>query len=103
MKTFRKDLNTRLKGKAFKKIYEEERASVEYEKQLIEYGLLLKKYREAKRMTQQELAKKANVTQQQLSNIESGANATIQTYIRICDVLKVAINFDSQKRKKAVA
>ena len=101
MQTFRKDLNKKLKNKKFKKIYEAERAALEEEKRLIDYGLILKKVREEKNMTQAELAKKAHVTQQQLSSIESGANATMQTYIRICEALKIAINFYSGKKRMA--
>ena len=102
MRTFRKSLNEKLKNKSFKKVYDEERVSFEEEKQLIDYGLVLKKYREQKNLTQQELAEKAHVSQQQLSSIESGSNATMQTYIKICAALKIAINFHSQ-RKRATA
>ena len=100
MRTFRKDLKEKLKSKSFKKVYKEERTSFEEEKQLIDYGLLLKKYREEKNLSQQELATKAQVSQQQLSNIEGGANATMQTYIKICDALKIVINFHSPRKKE---
>ena len=101
MKTFRKHLKSKMKDKAFKKAYDAERPAFEEEKQLVDYGIMLKQIREERKMTQAELAKKAHVTQQQLSNIENGANATMQTYLRICEALKIAINFYQGKRKLA--
>lgn len=96
MKTLRSDLKNRLKNKKFKEIFEQEKSVFEEEKRLIEFGMKLREFRIKKAFSQQELAKKAHVTQQQLSSIESGANATMQTYIRVCHVLNVPINLGKQ-------
>jgi len=43
-------------------------------------------------LTQQELAKKARVTQQQLSSIENGANYTIKTFLKIAEALRITVS-----------
>jgi DNA-binding XRE family transcriptional regulator len=103
MRTLKKDLKERLKNKAFKKAYKAERKKLEEEKIWIEFGLKLKQYRLKKSMTQQQLAEKAQVTQQQLSNIEAGANVTMQTYIRVCDALKIPLTIGAPQRKRLTA
>ncbi len=103
MKTFRKDLKQRFKNKAFKKAYDTEHNKIEEKKLLIEFGLILKKNRTLQNMTQKKLAEKAVVTQQQLSNIESGANATIQTYLRVCDALNIPLHIGKSPQKRLAA
>ena len=103
MRTFQKDLKERIKNKAFKKAYDTERKKFEEEKMLIEFGVKLKQSRIKKSMTQQQLAEKAQVTQQQLSNIEAGANATMQTYIRVCDALKIPLVIGTPQKRKLAA
>ncbi len=53
----------------------------------------IKEYREKSGMTQVEIAKAAEVTQQQLSKIENGYNCNIATFVRVCSALKLDFNF----------
>lgn len=85
MKTFRKHLDIKLKDKQFKKQYDEER-------ELLEISLQLLNARKNLGLSQQELAKKAHVTQQQLSKIESGMNCNLFTFLKVCQALKVKID-----------
>jgi len=78
--TFREHLNEKMKNAHFKKMYEEE-------KYLLELGLLIIKAREQKGLTQRELAKKSQVTQQQLSKIENGVNCNMLTFIKVSSAL----------------
>lgn len=103
MRTLQKDLKERLKNKPFKKAYETESKKLAEEKMLIEFGLKLKQSRLKKALTQQQLAEKAQVTQQQLSNIEAGANATMQTYIRVCDALNIPLTIGAPQKKRLAA
>ena len=54
----------------------------------------IKKYRQKKGLSQDKLAKLANVTHTTLVKLESGANAnpTIKTIRKIADVLEVSID-----------
>jgi len=85
MKVFKKHLNEKLQDKEFKEIFDEERELLEIAYQLLDA-------RKRIGLTQQELAKKAHVTQQQLSKIESGLNCNIATLLRVCHALKVKLN-----------
>jgi len=42
--------------------------------------------------SQDELARKAHITQQQFSRIESGMNYTLSTLLKVCQVLQVKLN-----------
>ena len=44
-------------------------------------------------LSQKELAKKANITQQQLSKVENGINYYMTTFLKICHVLNMKIGF----------
>lgn len=90
MKTLNKHLNEKLKNKKFKEIYEEE-------KKLIELSLKIHEIREKKGLSQNDLAKKAHITQQQLSKIENGENCNIITFLKVCNVLGVDIDFKTHK------
>ena len=48
-------------------------------------------------LSQQDLARKAQITQQQLSNIESGMNCNISTLLKVCHALKVKLNLVMMK------
>jgi HTH-type transcriptional regulator/antitoxin HipB len=85
MKTFRKHLNTKLKDKEFKQMYDEER-------EMLELSIKLLNVRKNSGMSQQELARKAHITQQQLSRIESGMNCNLSTLLRVCHALHVKVN-----------
>ena len=90
MKTFRKHLNTKLTDKQFKKQYDEER-------EMLEISLQLLNARKNLGLSQQELAKKAHVTQQQLSKIESGMNCNLSTFLKVCQALEVKIDLTNNE------
>jgi DNA-binding XRE family transcriptional regulator len=85
MESFRKHLEEKLKNKEFKKMYEEE-------KRLLELSLKIINERNKRGLTQQELAKKAEITQQQLSKVENGFNCNMVTFLKVCDALGLKIN-----------
>jgi len=77
---FRDHLNEKLKNPKFKKLYEEE-------KYLLELGLAITEAREQRGLSQRDLAKKSQVTQQQLSKIENGINCNMLTFIKVSSAL----------------
>ena len=85
MKTFRKHLNEKLEDKQFKQLYDEER-------EMLELSLQVLNIRKNLGLSQDELARKAHITQQQLSRIESGMNYTLSTLLKVCQVLRVKLN-----------
>lgn len=85
MKTFRKHLNEKLEDKQFKQFYDEER-------EMLEFSLQVLNTRKNLGLSQDELARKAHITQQQLSRIESGMNYTLSTLLKVCQVLRVKLN-----------
>jgi len=78
--TFREHISEKMENAHFKKMYEEE-------KHLLELGLLIIEAREQKGLTQKELAKLSQVTQQQLSKIENGVNCNMLTFIKVSSAL----------------
>ncbi len=85
MKTFRKHLNEKLEDKQFKQLYDEER-------EMLQLSLQVLNTRKNLGLSQDELARKAHITQQQLSRIESGMNYTLSTLLKVCQVLRVKLN-----------
>ena len=82
MNTFRNHLNRALKDKEFAKIYAEER-------ELVVIALKIHEARMRDGVSQAQLAKRANVTQQQLSKVENGINCNMTTFLRVCNALKL--------------
>lgn len=89
MKTFKKHLNNSLKDENFKTQYSEE-------KKLIELSLKVHEAREKSGLSQLEVAKKAHVTQQQLSKIENGSNSNMLTFLKVCSALNLNFDFKVQ-------
>jgi len=87
MKTFRKHLKEELQDEEFSKLYKEE-------KQLAQLSLRLHSAREGLGLSQQDVAKKAEISQQQLSKLENGANCNITTFLKVCDALGVKIELE---------
>jgi transcriptional regulator with XRE-family HTH domain len=87
MKTFRRHLKEELQDEHFRKLYQEE-------KQLAQLSLRLHATRESLGLSQQEVAKKAKISQQQLSKLENGANCNITTFLKVCDALGVKIELE---------
>ena len=82
LKIFRNYLNQALKDKEFAKIYAEER-------ELVVIALKINEARVREGVSQAQLAKRANVTQQQLSKVENGINCNMTTFLRVCNALKL--------------
>ena len=63
-----------------------------HEKKLAEIAIKIQRERQKLGLSQQELAREAHVSQQQLSSIENGANYTIKTFLKITDALKINLS-----------
>ena len=91
MMTFDSHLNEKLKNKRFKEMYEEER-------ELLEISIRIIEARTDQNLSQAELARRAHITQQQLSRIENGMNFNIKTLLKLCDALNLSINFKQRSK-----
>ncbi len=87
MRTFRRHLKEELQDEHFRKLYQEE-------KRLAQLSLRLHAAREGLGLSQKEVAQKANISQQQLSKLEHGANCNITTFLKVCDALGVGIELE---------
>lgn len=90
MKTFKGHLEESIKDPLFNELYTEE-------KKLLELSLKIYEAREKAGLSQAEVAKIANVTQQQLSKIENGINCNILTFLKVCNALHLDFNFIPKK------
>ena len=90
MKTFKSHLKEELENKQFQDLYDEE-------KKLIELSLEIHKIREQSGLSQSEVAKNAQITQQQLSKIENGINCNIVTFLKVCKTLDIDISLSRKK------
>ncbi len=90
MKTFREHLKEKLKDKRFREFYDEEN-------QIAELSLRILDARERLGLSQEEVAKKAKVTQQQVSKIESGINCNMTTFLKVCNALGIKVDLDMPK------
>jgi HTH-type transcriptional regulator / antitoxin HipB len=86
MKTFKKQLKEELKNAKFSKLFNEER-------ELLAISMKILEERNKLGVTQDELAKKAHITQQQLSKVENGINCNINTFLKVCGALGLKISF----------
>ncbi len=93
MKTFKKHLNEKLKNKKFKELYDEE-------KELLEISMKIINTRNYSGLTQQELAEKAKITQQQVSKIENGINCNMITFFKACNALNIKVNLHKKSLMK---
>ena len=82
MRTFRRHLAEQKKNPKFAKAYNEE-------KKIVELAVKIATERTKQGISQAELAKKANITQQQLSKVENGSNYTIKTFLKITGALRI--------------
>ncbi|OQY31152.1 MAG: transcriptional regulator [Spirochaetaceae bacterium 4572_59] len=89
MRTFKKHLEDNIKDPEFRDHYSEE-------KKLIELSLKIHEAREKSGLSQIEVAKRAHVTQQQLSKIENGRNCNIMTFLKVCHALGLDFDFISK-------
>ncbi len=84
MKSHKHYLKEQLKDPEFKKGYL-------YEKKMAEIAIKIQDARQKQGLSQQELAQRAHVTQQQLSSIENGSNYTMRTFLKIREALRINI------------
>jgi len=84
MKSHKHYLKEQLKDPVFKKGYL-------YEKKMAEIAVKIQEARLKQGLSQQELARRARVTQQQLSSIENGSNFTVKTFLKIREALRINI------------
>jgi predicted transcriptional regulator len=82
MKTFKAHLQEKLQDERFRHLFDEE-------KELLQIGIEIAETRTKLGITQTELAKRASVTQQQVSKIENGVNCNVLTLLRVCRVLNL--------------
>jgi DNA-binding XRE family transcriptional regulator len=89
------DIKEKLKDKEFRQLYELERAKVALAQKIAEL-------RQDNNLRQVDLAKKLGVSQQFISQIETGEekNLTIATLIKIAECLNREINISFRKSKK---
>jgi transcriptional regulator with XRE-family HTH domain len=90
MMTFREHLKEKLKDDRFRQLYEEER-------QLAELSLRILDAREQMGLSQKEVAKRAKITQQQLSKIENGVNCNMATFLKVCDALGLKLDLSGSE------
>lgn len=90
MRSFKKHLEEKLKNERFRRLYEEE-------KQLAELSLRILKTREQLGLSQLEVAKRAKITQQQLSKIENGVNCNLATFLKVCNALGLKVDLETPK------
>ena len=88
MRTFRAHHKEELKDERFRRLYDEE-------SQLAELSLRIYHIREHLRLSQQDVAEKAKITQQQLSKLENGANCNVTTLLRVCSALGVKVGLET--------
>jgi len=96
MKTFRRHLKEKLKSEKFKKLYEEEQ-------KLAELSLSIIDTREHLGLSQREVAKRAKITQQQLSKLENGINCTMVTFLKVCYALGIKVDIEPPKITRKAA
>ena len=87
MRSFRRHLNEKLKDERFRRRYEEER-------QLTELSLKIHHMRAQLGLSQQEVATRAKVTQQQLSKVENGINCNLTTFLKVCHALDLSVELE---------
>ena len=88
MRTFKAHLQEKLQDQEFKDLFDEER-------ELVRIGMEITEARTKIGISQTELAKRARVTQQQISKIENGTNCNVLTLLRVCRVLSLRCRLNS--------
>ncbi len=92
MKTLRRQLGAELKDKKFAQEFRKEA-------ELRDMALHIAEQRAKLSITQAQLAKRAHITQQQLSRVENGTNCTMATFLKVCDALGLQIGLRMSGRR----
>ncbi len=96
MRSFRNHLKEKLKDERFKRLYKEE-------KQLTELSLKIHRMREQMGLSQKEVARRAKITQQQLSKVESGINCNLTTFLKVCHALDLKVELERSRGRQPVS
>ena len=88
MRELRGHLEGKLRHDRFRRLFAEE-------KQLAQLSLQILQVRQHLGLSQEEVAKKANITQQQLSKLEHGANCNVSTLLKVCNALGVIVELET--------
>ena len=96
MRSFRRHLNEKLKDERFRRLYDEER-------QLTELSLKIHQMRAQLGLSQQEVARRAKVTQQQLSKVENGINCNLTTFLKVCHALDLTVELERPNARQQVS
>ena len=88
MKTLKGHLEGKLRDERFRRLFAEE-------KQLAQLSMQILQVRQDLGLSQQEVAKKAKVTQQQLSKLEHGAHCNVSTFLKVCNALGVIVELET--------
>lgn len=84
MQNFADHIEQKLKDERFRKMFEEE-------KQMAELAVRLALARDKSGKSQQDIAKEARITQQQLSRLENGARCNVNTLLKVCNALGLSL------------
>ncbi|TGK10331.1 XRE family transcriptional regulator [Leptospira fletcheri] len=93
MKSFKSHLANKLSNPKFLEVFDQE-------KQLLELALKIQEYRSKKGLSQADLAKRAHVTQQQVSRLETGTNTNVSTFLKVCHALDLDLSLNTVKKRK---
>ena len=88
MKTLKGHLAGKLRDDRFRRLFAEEQ-------QLAQLSLQILQVRQNLGLSQEEVAKKAKITQQQLSKLEHGANCNVATFLKVCNALGVIVELET--------
>ena len=90
MNTFKSHLREKTKESEFRHRFNEQR-------DLLRLAVRVQEFRERHGMSQSALARRAGITQQQLSRLENGTNCNVATFLRVCHALKVRVTLKSER------
>ncbi|EQA38226.1 DNA-binding helix-turn-helix protein [Leptospira inadai serovar Lyme str. 10] len=93
MKSFKSHLKSKVSNQKFLEAFDQE-------KQLLGLALKIQEYRNKKGLSQADLAKRAHVTQQQVSRLETGINTNVSTFLKICHALDLDLSLNVIKSRK---
>lgn len=94
---------TEMKDKYIGKLGTEDREQYEYELRMDVLGKMIKKARQERNLTQEQLGKLVGVQKSQISKLESNTNsATIDTILKVFKALKADIHFNVTLEKHYV-
>lgn len=88
MRTFKAHLEEKLEDPQFQQFFDEET-------EFVRMGLEVAEARERLGISQAELARRARVTQQQVSKIEHGINCNVLTLLKVCRVLSLVCRLNT--------